>query len=111
VSRILISSVLAVVLSGGSPASTGLSAWPAHPLPAGLAAQARPEAGRLIRQQFGWPLAGSRPLFGPFTARRSSTGQVIAVSTWPRWPVRPYSLPALARLSSLEWWPATVWCR
>lgn len=59
VSQILISSVLAVVLSGGSPASTGLFARPAHPLPAGLAAQARPEAGRPIRQQFSWPLAGS----------------------------------------------------
>jgi murein DD-endopeptidase MepM/ murein hydrolase activator NlpD len=60
VSRILISSVLAVVLSGGAPIMSGLATRPAHPLPAGLAAQARPEVRQPPRQQFGWPLPGSR---------------------------------------------------
>jgi murein DD-endopeptidase MepM/ murein hydrolase activator NlpD len=59
VSRILISSVLAVVLSGGPPMISGLSTRPAHPFPAGLASPARLAAGQAPRQQFGWPLRGS----------------------------------------------------
>lgn len=58
-SRILISSVLAVVLSGGAPITSGLFTRPAHPFPAGVAAQVRPAAGQAPRQQFGWPLPGS----------------------------------------------------
>jgi murein DD-endopeptidase MepM/ murein hydrolase activator NlpD len=66
VSRILISSVLAVVLSGGAPTSTGLSARPAHPFPTGLVAQARPAAGQPPRKQFGWPLPGSPAVIRAF---------------------------------------------
>jgi murein DD-endopeptidase MepM/ murein hydrolase activator NlpD len=58
VSRILISSVLAVVLSGPSTI-TGSSARLAHPLSPGVATQAQPGVGQPPRQQFSWPLPGS----------------------------------------------------
>ncbi|MGH3767733.1 MAG: M23 family metallopeptidase [Pseudonocardiaceae bacterium] len=70
-SRILICSLLAAVLSAGPPAITSLFTRPTHALPTGPMAQAWADVGPPSRQhldwpdivrprrQFGWPLPGS----------------------------------------------------
>ncbi|MGH3821918.1 MAG: M23 family metallopeptidase [Pseudonocardiaceae bacterium] len=59
-SRILICTMLAAVLSGESAAITSPTTRPIHAISTGLAARAGPdEASPLPRGQFGWPLPGS----------------------------------------------------